>query len=788
MNSPKNLCLSRVSLAVCAALATVATTTWAEPIYQVPFGRQADVSRWSDNYFEIGVLGVKADNNGRDNYKFGEYNGLSQDGTYGLLGFNYVTQGQRLHASNLGSDTFKFLVEGGQQGTFTASASVEQLTWAKSDSSRFIYNGLGSAQLRVPANYPVYTALQQADLDNATTINGFMKDFDVKQKRNTQRVNVASILSPNWDFKVSVREDKRDGTHLLGGMNPVSFVASVQPSPILDSTRQVEAQLTFASKPFQAQLAYTLSKYENTIPSFRWENPYQALTTTVTTTRQSSEMSLDPSNVFHNIALTTGWNISKSTRLTTQLIHGVAKQEEPFLPYSSNAAAVVTIYAPRGHLGGHVETNLADITFTTSPMDKMGLKLAYQYRDSDNQTPKDTYYNIGFDGTAQATTNSTSIRRNAAIESKEQKFTADVDYEILARTKLRGVLEHKKAEYDFADAPSATENKAQVELRRPISDEFLGGVSLAHKQRAIDSYNKNQWFSAGYPSPGAAAANATSTTTAYFTNNPQVRSFIYADYDEDRLKFNASWNATEQVSVQGSVDSYVQKFKDKDCSSITDPNVERATNVINGFSANSIVWENVCLGRKSLKGNTASVDTQWQFDEDASTFVFLTYADYTIDQRGRSWGAGSTSGQIQIADNADRDYETETTYKDQTIGWGLKLRPTEAIEVGGQYVFTRSKGNTSVNLVANSALTSLYSPTPYPETIYHVNSAQLFAKWNYNSRLTFRVNYLYESMKGNDWSFDNFTATSVNGNLLTGQVVPRYTNHVLGASVAISTW
>lgn len=788
MNSPKNLCPSRVSLAVCAALTAITSATWAEPLYQVPFGRQTDVSRWSDNYFEIGVLGVDAENNGRKNYKFGEYNGLNQEGTYGLLGFNYVTQGQRLHASNLGSDTFKFLVEGGQQGTFTASAAVEQLTWAKLDSTRFIYNGLGSAQLRVPAGYPVFTALQQADADNAAQINGFMKEYDIKQVRNTQRVNVASILSPSWDFKVSVREDKRDGTHLLGGMNPVSFVASVQPAPILDSTRQVEAQLTFATKPFQAQLAYTLSKYENTIPSFRWENPYQALTTTVSTTRQSSEMSLDPGNEFHNVSLTTGWNISKTTRLTTQLAHGVGKQEEPFLPYSSNAAATVTIYAPRGHLGGRVETNLADVTLTTTPMEKMGLKLAYQYRDSDNQTPKNTYYGIGFDGTTQATANSSSIRRNAAIESKEQKFTADVDYEILTRTKLRGVLEHKKAEYDFADAPSATENKAQVELRRPISDEFLGAVSFAHKQRETDSYNKNQWFSAGYPSPGAAAANATSNTAAYFTNNPQMRSFIYADYDEDRLRFNASWNATEQLSVQGSVDSYVQKHKDKDCASVNDPNVAQATSVINGFTANSVVWENVCLGRKALRGNTVSFDTQWQFDEDASTFLFLTYSDYTVEQRGRSWGTGTTAGQVQVADNANRDYETETTNKDQTIGWGVKLRPTEAIELGGQYVFTRSTGDTTVNLVTNSALTTLYNPTPYPETIYHVNAAQIFAKWNYNSRLTFRVNYLYESMKGNDWSFDNFSATSVNGNLLTNQVVPRYTNHVVGASVAISTW
>lgn len=795
MTSPqKELCRpNRLAFAVCVALSSLTLPVVAEPMLVVPFYRQADMARWSDNYFEFGVVNVDATSNTRKNYKFGEWTGLNDGGTSETFGFNYVNQGQRLYGANIGGDTFKFLVEGGQQGTFTASASIDRITRSEIDSAKFIFDGLGSNRLSVPVGFAVpvdsigglLTSRNQADTENAAAIESFMKPFDIRQIRDTQRLNVSTVLSTEWDFKINVREDNRDGTILVGGSGVIL------PAPIQDSTRQVEAQLSYTTKPWQTQLTYSVSRYENSVKALRWENPYQPITTLVATTRQSNQLSLDPSNEFHHLSLTNGWALSKTTRLTAYLAQAVAKQEDPYLPYSANVAAVVTQALPRGHLGGRVVTNTADIALNTRPLEAMSLRVAYQYRGSDNLTPKDTYYAIGNDGTAQSLSNSTSIRRTTPIESQESKLTVDGDYEIMRRTKLRLALERKKLDYDYADAPSATEDKGLLELRRPVSEEFLGAVSVAHKTRRTDSYNKNQWFAASYPSPGAAATTATATTSAYFTNNPQMRSFMYGDHDEDRFRLNGNWNAAETVSVQGALDAYKQNNDVMNCANVTaDAKVAAGTNAVNAVApaTTRIQWENDCLGRKSVAGNTLSLDTQWQIDEETSTFAFFTHADYTMKQRGRTWGAGSSRGQLQVADDVSRDFDAETNYRDRAFGLGAKWKPTDNLDLGGQYVITRSTGKTMVALVPGSSVTSLYHPTELPHTFLRIGSAQIYAKWNYNSRLSYRLNYMYEDMKAADWSYDLTTALSTNGALLTGQVTPRYTNHVIGASVAISTW
>jgi len=82
----------------------------------------------------------------------------------------------------------------------------------------------------------------------------------------------------------------------------------------------------------------------------------------------------------------------------------------------------------------------------------------------------------------------------------------------------------------------------------------------------------------------------------------------------------------------------------------------------------------------------------------------------------------------------------------------------------------------------NTALSSV------PDTQTKMNSLQLYAKYQFSENILFRFNYWYQTLRTNDWAFDNATPTSSSGVLFTGHQSPRYDAHVFGISVAFTNW
>lgn len=816
------VCRPKLTALIISTLLGGPTGVWAEAMQQVPFNRSSDTSRWSDNYVELGGGYLDSDSNTRNTFKFGEWTGLSKEGGYGTLGFNYQSRAREndsiyfhTFGQNIGLDTFKFMLEGGKQGSVSLSAGGDRLTLAQSDSAVFLPRGLGSNNLTYAGSQVAWNAANRRYQDTngaGAPISANLQPFDISQTRDIYRLNLAGVISNAWDFKVNVREDQREGTRVTSAYFTTPMMVPYQ---INDKTTQIDTTLSYTTKAAQAQLTYSYSQYDNDETALRWQNPFDPAAT-----RRTGQASLMPSNEMHQISFTGALNLAKSSRLTTYLSQSINLQDAAFLPYTSNPATTLSnptgtnlstgAGLPRQSLDGKIINTIADIALTTRPVDAMNMKLAYQYRDSNNKTPTTEYRYVFLDSFAQPANNaaSTARRVNVAISSTEHRYTLDTDYDVMSRTKLRGLLERKVTDYEYnsgpADVPSNTEDRILVELRRAISDEFTGALSLQHKERSADSYNKNSFFNASYPLAGPVydtTTNAGIQTARYFTNNPQMRNFMYADYDEDRVRLNGQWNASETWSFQGGADAYQQKFDKMDCSGVaSDPNVAAATAAVNASpSTNKMSWSSECLGRERLQGNTASLDAQWQPSEDFSAFAFYTYSNTKLKQKGRATAIGGStpaaaaqpnaaSHQVQVSDDASRSYFVDTEFEDQTIGLGLKWNATTKLELGSQYVFSRGTENISLALVPGSSITAFVSPLPLPENKSETQSLQLYGKWNFSNRFAFRLNYMYERFRASDWAWDNVPATGVNGVLLQGQQTPRYDNHYIGASVAFSTW
>lgn len=716
----------------------------AEPLFQNSIMPRPDNSRWTDNYVEIGAGGVQTNSPNGKAFKFGEFTGLEKDDPFAIVGFNWIFNNRsndaiylRTHASDLALDTRKLSVEGGRQGSWDLSFSAESLLRAEVGEGKFVHNGLGTSALTNPAN----------GTDVALAAN--LKNFDIEQARDIYRLGARGVLGANWDYKISYREDQRDGTRLTGvALNTGARQAAIVPYEINDKTQQIDATLGYVSKNIEGQLTYSYSRYENSLDRFTMQNPNSNANPT-------AQLSLMPDNEYHQITATSAYNFTRNTRAKAQLSYGVALQNEAFLPYNIAGAGITSgTLLPAASLDAKVINTVADLAFLTRPTEAMNLKLGYQFRDVDNETARNRYLYAGRDG-AQGTANGANDRITAPVSTREQKLLVDADYEIAARTQLRALVEHTMTDYTLSDVSETKTNKAALDLRRYFSEEFTGNLGYIFTQRTGSSYDKNTYFRETY------TPTFQGTAAGILTNHPSVRSFIYNDYDENRGRASGNWVATETVTAGASFDIHDRKYKGNNCN-------QSSVTTLNPLT-------DTCLGTRQARGGNANFDLQWQPDEELLTFAFLTLGLTETDIDQRNWTAKTSAG---LSSTATSDWHGKLTYTDHTIGFGAKWQYTPKLELGGQYVFALGEGRTDITP----------STAVMPDLESKLHNLNIYAKWAYSNRLTFRFNYLYERLATKDWAYDNFDALSNNQLLMTGQTAANYDNHVVGVSVAISTW
>lgn len=767
-----------VVLAVGAALAALAATpALADPMLTIKLFRDSDVmfrdadmSRWADNYLELGV-GYNSD----DSLRFGQFSGLTDQGGFANGGFNWISRDQindaqywQVYGANLGLDSRKFKAEGGIQGQWTASFSFDGLEKSQTDSARFQHQGLGGSTLTLPAGFT-----RQASATPALFPNSQFREYDIQQGRDIYRIGLSTIINKEWDFKINYRQDQRDGTRLTGIANSVGGgQAWIVPYEIDDKTQLVEANLAYTTREAQFQLAYTYSKFSNSLNAFNVQNPYSGLTIL------NQRLSLAPDNDYHQISATGTYNFSKTTRLRATYSYGIARQDQNFLPYSVNGTSALTSTVaglPRTSLDAEIVNTLFDVALTSKPIDKMNLKVAYQYRDSENNTPVNTYQYISRDGAVAALpTANPSVRTNSPMSSTENKFIVEGDYEIAERTVLRAGLEHADKEYTHADRKDIQTDKLTIEVRRPVSDEFLGSAGYIRTQRRGSDYDKNVYFRETYTGTGAAAAGV--------TNHPSMRSYIWADFNEDRVRTSGNWTVNETLSLQGVVDGFQQKMRGPDCNRFNTANEQARFG--------GALLPDTCLGRDEAEGASVSLDLQYQPEENLTTFAFANFSQTEYKQIGRTWQLPAAPGTSITGTLDTRNWYGDMLAQDHTVGFGLKWQPEEKWDVGGTYVFNYGKGESTVEQNAEATATAIVASRPMPDTWSKLHSVQLFAKWDYSKQLSWRFNYLYENLKSYDWATSGLgtTVPGVTSVIFTGQDAPRYSNHVFGVSAVIKDW
>ena len=226
----------------------------------------------------------------------------------------------------------------------------------------------------------------------------------IRNQVDPVKVSLALTPSQNFDFKTDFTHIKKHG----GIPRSISFNASSGPqreyvSPIDQTIDDARISQGYASddrskstvlpfiKSYQANVSYAYSKFNNVMKSTLVDNP-QLSVSSFTNGAAAARVSLEPSNSAQTAAANGAMQLPMRTRLMASVSSSWARQNDPFLPQTSNDSlkrdpnyGLVSTYS-RPSLGGRIRTSTYLLSATTHPVDKLTLTARHRNFDLSNQT------------------------------------------------------------------------------------------------------------------------------------------------------------------------------------------------------------------------------------------------------------------------------------------------------------------------------------------------------------------------------------------------------------------
>ena len=519
---------------------------------------------------EVGVGGVSD-----SSFKFGEYNGLQNQGAFGVANFelgggdSYDSGGRwrwRFKGRRLGLEVRNLSAEFGEQGKFQFKFVYDELRKNRSDTYQTPYLGAGTNNLTLPSNWippkvpqasatavnfrsfdPVAgtgstviagvltppTAAQLTTLANirAADVPAFHL-FDLDTKRT--RFDAGFTYSPNqqWDIPVSFSHEHKSGNKWLGAVSSqVSEFSAMIPDHVDYDTDQANVSMTFKHKNLFLTLSYYGSFFHNNVKSMTWQD--------VNDPTKSATMASAPSNQFNQFSATLGYKISANAKLVVTGSYARSTQNDPFLDPSTAANGQLAFGLPVTSLNGLVVSSLVNAKLTAKRGKNWNFSAVYKFDNRDNQTPINIYLFqdanesktgvspfAGLNGLPTTLGSNTNIYANRPYSKKINQLNLQAERALGKKEKKQ----YLQAGYDWqridrscpgswincADVPKTNENTLRAEWRTSRVGNVNGRLAYAYSWRR-GAYDEDAFLALVPMANFVPAGGATTSVLGYLT-------------------------------------------------------------------------------------------------------------------------------------------------------------------------------------------------------------------------------------------------------------------------------
>lgn len=601
----------------------------------------------------------------KDNQRFGQYNGLKDDGFYGLLDLNVVRRDEatgtwlKFTGRNLGLDNRELRFEHNRQGDWGYFIDFGQTPRHNPFDIRTGLAGAGTTAQRVNLA-PSY-------------------NLELKTKRDALTLGFDKIFVGGFSLEVRFKNEEKDGARMfgLGTSNNIRFLTD----PINQTTRQLDVVLAYTGERLQLSGGYYGTTFEN-----------QNKLITVTGGAFPS-IALPPDNQSHQLYLSGGYNFTSTTRGTFKLAYTHQTQDDTFIP------AVMVAGNTRTNLGGVIDTKLIQAGITSRPSPKLSLLANLRYEDRPDKTPLAQY------NTAAGTQNGFNEPRSMRTLAGK----AEASYSLPMDFRLTGGFDYDQRDRNVSPVRSVsareeTEEKSwRVELRRSMSETITGALSY------INSDRTGSPFLTTVLNSGAVGAN-------------QIAPIHLADREREKVRLSLNWNPVEELSLQFFADEARDKYTPRSA---------------------------LGLGPTSGKAQNYSVDATYTITSSWSANAWYSRNDSRSGQAVCSSGLADGLGVVACASS----HAVNLRNVGDSLGVGLRGKPMDRLEIGADFSYSDINDEYQQLRLAGAAVASL------PDVSTKLTSLKFFAKYAIQKNAGIRLQYVYDKVQTNDWTWTNFTYT-----------------------------
>ncbi|MGA8259644.1 MAG: MtrB/PioB family decaheme-associated outer membrane protein [Arenicellales bacterium] len=695
--------------------------------------------------------------NDEDSAKFGEYTGLNESGAFGILNFDILkrepwdsgnTDYYRIRGTNLGLDSRDFNAEYGDQGHYKVGVEYKEIPHNLIQDARTPYIGIGGTTLTLPANWKAAPTTQ-----GFGTLAQALHNVDIGTKRKKLTGTFSYLPGNRWSFDLAATHKERDGTKPIfagfgtNGGNP-SAVALARPDDF--TVNDIDATADYVADDLQMEFKYHGSFFNDNNNVLNFQNPYSMQASGGPWAKAAGYpayggYSLAPDNQAHEFTFSGGYDMGETSRLSGQLSYSMLRQNDQFLPYSTNPALTLTQGLPRQSLDGKLDILVADLAYVTQLQPRTHLRAHLRYEDQDNSTPQDIYVRIVGDAQNQpGGIANDNARINLPYSYKKALFDTEVEHRLGMRTNLGLEYKFERNSRTYSEVSRTDEHTIRAKLRRTFSESMRGRLSYTHAERnGNDSYQGNVPYLAGH----TLEFLNTVAPDEQFQNNPDIRKYYEADRSLDQIKGTLNLSSTAMTSW-----------------------------TVTGWFQNESFHDST-LGLTDRQMLRASLDWSHTMNDNVMAHAFYAYEQFDDTMRSLSFRPGTS-----LTDPASA-WARDATDRVHSLGAGLTwnaIRDKLDIDVD----YTASLASTDFSFSGGSALQPVTDAPTLKSTLHSID---VKGDWKLKKGRRLRIGYTFEYFNSDDFTVDGIDVNSVPRVLTFGASAPHYTANVIGVSY-IAQW
>jgi MtrB/PioB family decaheme-associated outer membrane protein len=650
-----------------------------------------------------------------DRGRFGTYNGLDRDGAIVMGEFSLINRNDETGTWTRASGRNL-----GLDATRQLNAEYErQGSWR---------TAIDFGQTTRVTPYNVLTGLTgigsaQQVVPSAPT-PGTSNTLSLERQKTV--FEASAIFLTNFEFKLKLQNEEKDGSRLFGrgttgGTGGHEFLAE----PINSTTRQIDAVLDYTGEKLQLSGGYYGSFYENHNPALEVSGGRPGFA-------NFNNIALPPDNSAHQFHLAGGYQFAKTTRGSFKIAKTKAIQDDSFinvLPLSNNSG--------RTDLGGQVDTTLVFLGLTSRPITNLSLLANLRYEDRDDKTSVAQYLTSGVTGTAS--TDGFNEPRSLTVKSGKLEGT----YRLPAGFRLTGGVDVEQKERSMAGVrivgyrQKTDETTYRVEVKRTMAETMSGSLALLHSKRDGSDYRSLVTANGTTPYPNYSGLSA--------DRGGLIQPVYMADRERDKVRLAMDWSPLEPLSLQFMVEGSRDNYADGRGT----PNV----------------------GARKGDAQLYSIDAAYKVNDQWKLNGWLTRTESGMEQ-----------ATIANAGNDSQALLWSANQKNTVDSYGLGVRGkllSGRVDVGGDYVFAYDKTKYNQGRENYTPFTSATTVSNLPDITNRLSSLRLFSSFAYDKATSFRLDYMTDKRRTDDWTWSDWTYTDGTQVILR----PDQRSHFVGLSV-----